>query len=109
MHQKPKLLMVPDLADIKNNFVDQLDVEKIYATAEELTKEPRVAGTESEKQAAAFLTEQLEDYGYDVDVQPFTFERYVMPETTDLQVADFDASFSPAPFQYSISGMSLEN
>ena len=94
----------PGLADIQNDLVNQLDVEKIYATAEELAKEPRVAGTESEKQAAAFLTEQLEDYGYEVDVQPFTFERYVMPEKTDLQVDGFDGTFSPAPFQYSISG-----
>ena len=83
----PKTQVVdgPGSTDIQNNLVDQLDIEKIYATAEELTKEPRVAGTESEKQAAAFLTEQLENYGYDVDLQPFTFERYVMPEKTDYK------------------------
>lgn len=102
----PKTQVVdgPGLTDIQNNLVDLLDVEKIYGTAEELTKEPRVAGTNSEKKAAFYLTEQLEDYGYKVDVQPFTFERYVMPKKTDLQVAGFDGSFSPAPFQYSISG-----
>ena len=102
----PKTQVVdgPGLTDIQNTLVDQLDVEKIYTTVEELTKEPRVAGTESEKQAAAFLTKQLESYGYDVELQPFTFERYVMPEKTDLQVAGFDGTFSPAPFQYSISG-----
>lgn len=102
----PKTQVVdgPGLDDIKNELVNQLDVEKIYATAEELTKEPRVAGTESEKQAAAFLTEQLEDYGYEVDVQPFNFERYVMPTTTSLQVANVDETFSPAPFQYTVSG-----
>lgn len=102
----PKTQVVdgPGLTDIQNNFVDQLDIEKIYATVEELTKEPRVAGTESEKRAASFLTSQLENYGYDVELQPFTFERYVMPEKTDLQVAGFDSTFSPAPFQYSISG-----
>lgn len=102
----PKTQVVdgPGLTDIQNTLVDQLDVEKIYTTVEELTKEPRVAGTESEKQAAIFLTEQLENYGYDVDLQPFTFERYVMPEKTDLQVDSFDGTFSPAPFQYSISG-----
>ncbi|MEK5037552.1 M28 family peptidase [Sporosarcina sp. FSL K6-3457] len=94
----------PRIANSQNDLIHQLDVEKIYATAEELTKEPRVAGTESEKQAATFLTEQLEDYGYEVDVQPFTFERYVMPVKTDLQVAGSDDTFSPAPFQYSVSG-----
>ncbi|WP_318616373.1 M28 family peptidase [Sporosarcina sp. YIM B06819] len=102
----PKTQVVdgPGLATIQSDLVNQLDVEKIYATAEELTKEPRVAGTESEKQAAAYLIKELENYGYDVGVQPFTFERYVMPEKTDLQLAGFEGTFTPAPFHYSVSG-----
>ncbi|MFJ7936253.1 M28 family peptidase [Sporosarcina sp. NPDC096371] len=94
----------PGPTDTSQVIINQLDVENIYATAEELAKEPRVAGTESEKQAADFLTKQLEMYGYEVDRQPFTFERYVMPNKTLLQVAGSDSTFSPAPFQYSVSG-----
>ncbi len=101
---KTQVVNGPGFVEIESNLVKQLDVEKIYATVEELTKEPRVAGTESEQQAASFLTEQLEDYGYDVERQVFDFERYIMPETTGLTVDGFDGIFSPAAFQYSVSG-----
>ena len=55
-------------------------------------------------QAAAFLTAQLKANGYEVDVQPFDFERYVMPESHGLVVEGFVGPLSPAPFQYSVDG-----
>ncbi|MBE1555392.1 M28 family metallopeptidase [Sporosarcina limicola] len=89
---------------VKSDLIEGLNVDTIYGTIEELTKEPRVAGTESEQQAAKFLSGKLESYGYKVETQPFDFERYVMPESFSLSVDGFGGPLSPKPFQYSVSG-----
>ena len=54
-------------------ILENLDVEKIYSNVKELSQEPRVAGTASEKNAANFITSQLETYGYSVESQDFQF------------------------------------
>ncbi|MBO1910056.1 M28 family peptidase, partial [Microvirga sp. 3-52] len=85
-------------------ILDSLDVDRIYSNAEELSKEPRVAGTASEKNAANFITDQLETYGYSVESQPFDFDQYIFPNQVELTIEGIEKSFSPAPFQYSVSG-----
>ena len=62
------------LTDAESAMLSRLDSDQLYATIQELTQEPRVAGTESERQAAEFLTTQLEQYEYVVDVNTFTIE-----------------------------------
>ncbi len=62
------------LTEAESAMLSHLDSDQLYATIQELTQEPRVAGTESERQAAEFLTAQLEKYGYEVDVNTFTIE-----------------------------------
>lgn len=94
----------PEFDQAQTEFIKELSVEKIYDSLNELTKKPRVAGTSSEMQAAAFLTAQLKADGYEVAVQPFDFERYVIPESHDLLVESFASPLSPAPFQYSVDG-----
>ena len=94
----------PEFDQAQTEFIKELSVEKIYDSLNELTKNPRVAGTSSEMQAAAFLTAQLKAEGYEVAVQPFDFERYVIPESHDLVVESFAGTLSPAPFQYSVDG-----
>lgn len=37
---------------------------------------PRPAGTDAEERAAGYLRDQLSSYGYDVELQPFTFESF---------------------------------
>ena len=101
---KDSIVENPEFAQEQTDFINELDVENIYASLKKLTKEPRVAGTDSELQAAAFLTAQLKMTGYKVDVQPFDFERYVMPDSHSLVVEGFDSPLSPAPFQYSVAG-----
>ena len=90
--------------NIESAILDNLDPDKIYANVEELSKEPRVAGTASEKTAANFITEQLETYGYSVESQDFQFNHYIFPQLVELTIEGLDKSFSPAPFQYSVSG-----
>jgi len=90
--------------DIESDILNSFDNDKVYATIKELSNEPRVAGTESELKSSLFLTEQLEFYGYKVEVQPFGFDTYVYPETVSLTVNNFKGSLSPAPFKFSVNG-----
>lgn len=85
-------------------FFEELDAENMFTSIEELTKEPRLTGTDSEKQAASFLTEQLESYGYTVDLQAFEFEKYRAPTSLRITVNGFNGTLSPAAFQFSVSG-----
>jgi len=94
----------PEFDKAQTEFIEELNIENIYNSLNELTKNPRVAGTSSEMRAAAFLTAQLKAEGYEVAVQPFDFERYVIPESHGLVVEGFASPFSPAPFQYSVDG-----
>lgn len=62
------------LTDAESAVLSRLDDNQLQAAIQELTQEPRIAGTESEQLAAAFLTTQLEQIGYEVDVNTFTIE-----------------------------------
>lgn len=62
------------LTDTESAVLSRLDIDQVHETILELTKEPRVAGTESESNAAAFLRTQLEQYGYEVDEKTFTLD-----------------------------------
>jgi aminopeptidase YwaD len=101
---KTSVVESPEFKQAQIDFINEVDFESIYASLEKLTKEPRVAGTKSELQAAAFVTAKLKMAGYKVEVQPFEFERYVTPTSHSLVVDGFDGSLSPAPFQYSVDG-----
>ena len=90
--------------NIESAILNNLDADKIYSNVEELSKEPRVAGTASEKTAAKFITEQLETYGYSVESQDFQFDHYIFPQLVELTIEGLDKSFTPAAFQYSVSG-----
>ncbi|WP_203248012.1 M20/M25/M40 family metallo-hydrolase [Sporosarcina beigongshangi] len=68
------------LTDTESAVLSRFDSDQLYATIQELTKEPRIAGTESERQAAVFLTTQLELYGYEVDEQTFTLHGSTVDE-----------------------------
>ncbi|CAM3247637.1 M20/M25/M40 family metallo-hydrolase [Filibacter tadaridae] len=102
--QKETVVEMPKFNQVETGLLNGLDVEKIYGSIDELTQEPRVAGTKSEQNAATFLTNHLEAYGYDVTEQPFTFERYVAPETFSITIEGLKKPLTSAPFQYSVSG-----
>jgi aminopeptidase YwaD len=101
---KTPIIEALEFDQVEADFLEVIDVDKIFTSLEELSKKPRVSGTESEEQAAAFLTDQLESFGYKVDVQPFNFERYVMPESFGMTVDGFEGSLYPATFQFSVAG-----
>ena len=101
---KTSVVESPEFKQAQTEFINEVNVDNIYASLEDLTKKPRVAGTKSELQAAAFVTAKLKLAGYKVEVQPFDFERYVMPTSNSLVVEGFGDTLFPAPFQYSVDG-----
>ena len=102
--QKTPIIETAEFDKIESAFLESLDGENIIAALEELAKEPRVSGTGSEQQAAAFLTSQLENFGYAVEEQPFNFKRYTFPDSIEITIDDFDDKLSPAAFQFTVAG-----
>ena len=102
--QKTPIIETTEFDKIESAFLESLDGENIIAALEELAKEPRVSGTGAEQQAAAFLTSQLENFGYAVDEQPFNFKRYTFPDSIEITIDDFDDKLSPAAFQFTVAG-----
>ncbi|TDL31250.1 M28 family peptidase [Jeotgalibacillus sp. S-D1] len=84
--------------------VNKIDADKIYNNIELLAKQPRVAGTEAEKLASQFIKKQFESYGYDVDIQPFTFYGYTPPTSIELNVDGYTDELAPTSFTYSVNG-----
>lgn len=64
----------------------------------------RPAGSGAEREAAAYLRDELASYGYETELQPFSFER-LTDEGSRLDVLSPGArSFAVAPFDPSLDG-----
>ncbi|MEH7346148.1 M28 family peptidase [Bacillus sp. JJ1532] len=87
-----------------HKVIDKINAENIYKNIEHLSKTPRVAGTEAEEQAVKYIKEQFESYGYDVELQPFTFYGYTPPSSIELNVNGYDGVLKPSSFTYTVSG-----
>ncbi|HZG71323.1 MAG TPA: M28 family peptidase, partial [Chondromyces sp.] len=87
-----------------NKITKSINVENIYQHIEELSKEPRVAGTAAEYRAVQYIKDQFESYGYKTEIQPFTFESYIAPTAVSLSVNG--QALSATPFTYTTSGSS---
>ncbi|MET3576343.1 M20/M25/M40 family metallo-hydrolase [Bhargavaea ullalensis] len=83
--------------------IRKIDVDRIYNHIAVLSEAPRVAGTDVEDRAADYLRNEFKSYGYEVEVQPFTFTGYTEPTRLSLTV-DGKSGFSPGNFTYGISG-----
>lgn len=85
-------------------IINKLNVENIYNNIAYLSKTPRVAGTESEDKAVQYIKEQFESYGYEAEIQPFTFYGYTPPSSISLSVDGFTGSLNPSSFTYTVNG-----
>lgn len=85
-------------------IVNQINVDNIYNNIDYLAKVPRVAGTEAEHDAVQFIKNTFKSYGYDAEVQEFTFTGYTPPSTTALSVEGFTENLNPSSFTYTVSG-----
>ncbi len=90
--------------DFDKKLLKKIDGEKIYQNIDYLSKVPRVAGTVSEENAVHYIKEQFESYGYEVEIQPFTFYGYTPPTTIELSVESQQGEYAPRAFTYSVSG-----
>lgn len=94
----------PFYSDSQSDMLNRLDIDHIFATIEQLATEPRVAGTESERNVSLFLAEQLHITGLEVETQNFNFDRYSFPDTVGIEVEGYNSSLSPLPFTFTRSG-----
>ncbi|SIT80022.1 M28 family peptidase [Edaphobacillus lindanitolerans] len=81
----------------------EVSTDHIYRHIKELSKEPRVAGTDAEKRAARYVRNAFKSYGYRVEVQPFFFTAYKEPEEVGIDVEGLD-ELAAGGFTYGING-----
>ena len=87
-----------------HKVIKEINAENIYNNIVTLSKNPRIAGTESEDQAVQYVKKQFESYGYDVEVQPFQYYGYTSPHTTEFKVDGYNGTLNPSAFTYTVSG-----
>jgi aminopeptidase YwaD len=87
-----------------NKVLDKINVENIYNNIEYLSKTPRVAGTEDEYKAIQYVKEQFESYGYETELQEFTFYGYTAPHTVKLSIDGYADEIKPKSFTYGMDG-----
>ncbi|SEJ14615.1 Zn-dependent amino-or carboxypeptidase, M28 family [Bhargavaea ginsengi] len=84
--------------------IRKIDVDRIYNHIATLSEAPRVAGTDVENRAVDYLRDEFKSYGYDVEVQPFTYVGYTEPTRIELDVPGHEGELNPGNFTYGISG-----
>jgi aminopeptidase YwaD len=87
-----------------NKVLDKINVENIYNNIEYLSRTPRVAGTESEHKAIQYVKAQFESYGYETELQEFSFYGYTAPHTVELKVDGYSGVITPKSFTYGMDG-----
>lgn len=87
-----------------HKIVNKINVDNIYNNIDYLAKVPRVAGTEAEDNAVQFIKNEFKSYGYDVDIQEFTFTGYTPPSSLELTVEGFAEQLNSSSFTYSVNG-----
>lgn len=86
----------------EQKVLKKVNTEKIYQDIAYLSKKPRVAGTEAEREAATFVQKRLSKLGYESAVEPFTFTGYTPAASFSLSVNG--TRYSPTTFTYSTNG-----
>jgi aminopeptidase YwaD len=74
----------------------------VQALADEIG--PRVAGTEAERQAAQYIAQQLQSYGYSVEMPEFPFQTFEDRGSTLRVVAPQPANLTPTTLRLSVAG-----
>ncbi|ASF40080.1 aminopeptidase [Halobacillus halophilus] len=57
-----------------NKVIKKISADRLYERVDFLSEKPREAGTEGEYHAVQYIKEKFESYGYDTELQPFTFQ-----------------------------------
>ncbi|MEH6943070.1 M28 family peptidase [Bacillus sp. JJ722] len=80
----------------------QINAENMYQTVDELSKEPRAAGTEGELKAVQYISNKFISLGYDTRIQPFPIYDTKVNHVS-VKVDGSVASEKPRPFTDSVS------
>ncbi|MGP4074581.1 M28 family peptidase [Halobacillus sp. K22] len=57
-----------------NKVIKKISGDRLYERVNLLSQSPREAGTEGEYRAVQYIQDQFESYGYNTELQPFTFQ-----------------------------------
>ncbi|MFS0575968.1 M28 family peptidase [Sporosarcina sp. 179-K 3D1 HS] len=72
---------------LDNKIIKKINSDNIYDDIAHLSSEPRIAGTEAEWEAVQYIESKFSSYGYQTEIQPFTFESYQEP-TISVRIGD---------------------
>lgn len=97
-------IQVEKSVNIEATILQTIASDSMFNHIKLLSKSPRVAGTEQEDAAVAYIKKSFESYGYKTEVQAFTFTDYTSPHTIKLSIDSFTKSLDPQALEYSISG-----
>ncbi|WP_163527775.1 M28 family peptidase [Halobacillus ihumii] len=59
-----------------NKVIKKIDADRMYNHIALLSENPREAGTQGEYEAVQYIKNEFESYGYDTELQPFTFQEW---------------------------------
>lgn len=93
----------PSAHAFDNKLIKRIHVDSIYNHIDVLSKSPRVAGTDGEKNAVKYIQKQFDSYGYETELQPFTFWGYKEADNFSLTV-NGDKLSDVRTFTYGING-----
>ncbi|VEF46378.1 aminopeptidase [Bacillus freudenreichii] len=84
-----------------NKIIKKISADNMYNHIAHLSAEPRVAGTEAEWNAVKYIEAEFSSYGYETEIQPFTFENYYAPK---VSVSADGQTLSSSGFTYTPNG-----
>ncbi|WP_226584227.1 M28 family peptidase [Halobacillus litoralis] len=59
-----------------NKFIKKISADRLFNRVDLLSKSPREAGTQGEYDAVDYIKAEFESYGYETELQPFTFQAW---------------------------------
>ncbi|UOQ95435.1 M28 family peptidase [Halobacillus shinanisalinarum] len=59
-----------------NKVIKKINADRMYNNIALLSESPREAGTQGEYDAVQYIKGEFESYGYDTELQPFTFQEW---------------------------------
>jgi len=98
--EAPKAPNSQSASAFDNKIIKKISSDNMYNTIAKLSAQPREAGTEGEWSGVQYIKSQFEQYGYETEIQPFTFNE-VLRGTGFLDVNG--ESYNPYVFSGSYS------
>ncbi len=85
-----------------NKIIKKIRADNMYNHIAKLAAKPRVAGSEAEWKAVQYIEDRFSSYGYETEIQPFTFENYYAP---NVFVTANEQTLTSNSFTYTPNGV----